>query len=250
MGKRTAKIIAPKKGAVFGFDEKIEFRAVATEETKDGVVDISDQIQWRKPERGKGPTFAMTFKNREFATVAIYVNGTWYDSVSLNIVCKACQIQPPPSADEKMLSQIIMAEGAACSAEERRAIGYVVVNRFRFVPGYFKGTLEAVINKRGQFRGVGTKLFKLFGSDRNIAEKLDSEQCQRYRETLLIARDIFGDRWSTKEKLFIEEGKHAFYMNKATNEPPDGADSPLIRSKTASGMKHSFYGSTRYKPGK
>ncbi len=248
MGKRTAKILAPKKGAVFGFDEKIEFRAVATEETKDGVVDISEQIQWRKPVKGMGPTFAMRFKNRDHTTVAIYLNGTQYDSVTPKIVCRACEIQPPPSVDEKLLAQIMMAEGIACSAEERRAIGYVVINRVRFLPGYFKKTLEEVIRQKGQFHGVSNDIYKWLGSDRSIAEKLNIEQCQRYRETLIIAREILGDQKSAGERLFVEEGKHAFYMNRATNDPPDADKSPLLRSKTVSGMRHSFYTSTRYSP--
>jgi len=239
--KRTAKIIAPKRLAVFGFGEKIEFRAEATEETKDGVVDISHLIQWRKPIHGTGPTFSMSFENRKSAVVAIYLNGTWQDSVSLKIICKACELCPPPSVDEKLLTRIMMAEGAACSSEERRAIGYVVVNRVRFFPGFFGATLSAVINQHKQFRGISNEMYSLLSSDRNVAEKLDFEQCRRYRETLIIAREIFGDQKSANEPLFIEEGKHAFFMNRATNTPPAGDKSPLIRSRTVSKWEHSFY---------
>lgn len=249
-GKRTAKITAPKKGAVFGFDEIIEFRAVATEETKDGVVDISEQIQWRKPIKATGPTFSMSFESRQFATVAIYLNGTWYDSVSLKIVCKAGQIQPPPSVDEKLLTRIMMAEGTACSVEERRAIGYVVMNRLRFLPKDFGRTLYDVINQVGQFAGTTNDIYRMLATDNSIAGKIDFEQCQRYRETLTLAREILSDRKSEKEVLFVEEGKHAFFMNRATNTPPSGEASPLIRSKTVSGMKHSFYTSTHYPPKK
>ncbi|MFZ2957730.1 MAG: hypothetical protein WA705_12655 [Candidatus Ozemobacteraceae bacterium] len=245
MNKRVARVIAPQKNAAFGFDEKIEFRANATEETKTGVVDISHLIQWRKPVRGMGPTFSMSFRNRKSAVVAIYLNGTWYDSVSLQIVCKAAEIQPPVSTDEKLLARIMMAEGMACSVEERRAIGYVVVNRLRFVPGYFGATMEKVVFKRGQFDGITNDVFSLLDSDSKIAKELDFEQCRRYRETIIMARQILGDPKSAMEALFIEEGKHAFYMNRATNYPPDGDKSPLIRSKTVSGMRHSFYTSTR-----
>lgn len=50
-----------------------------------------------------------------------------------------------------------------------------------------------------------------------------------------------GDRDSAHEPLFVEEGKHACYMNRSTNTPPNGPKSPLIRSKTVSGWAHSFY---------
>ncbi|MBF0548626.1 MAG: hypothetical protein HQM08_29620 [Candidatus Riflebacteria bacterium] len=239
--KKRAWITKPKNLSVFGFDEKIEFAAKAVKTTEDGEIDISDLIEWRKPSKATGNTFSISFKNRESATVAIYLAGVWKASVKLKIVCKACDLKPALSDDEMLLARIIMAEGASCSVEERRTIGYVVVNRYRFFPNHFKATLKDVIYLNG-FDGIHNKLFKLLGSKHDIAEKLDYEQCRRYRETLLIAREILGDGESALEQLFVEDGKHAFFMNQAANHPPDGKNSPLIHSNTTSHWEHSFYG--------
>ncbi|MBF0546701.1 MAG: cell wall hydrolase [Candidatus Riflebacteria bacterium] len=122
------------------------------------------------------------------------------------------------------------------------AIGYVVVNRFRFYPRKFGLNLSSVIYKPGQFGGVKSDIFAKLASSEYISDKLTYRECQIYTEALLISRKILSDSESRKDPLFLKKKKHGFFFNKASNTPPDSKKSPLILSKTVSGFEHSFYG--------
>ncbi|MBF0410703.1 MAG: cell wall hydrolase [Candidatus Riflebacteria bacterium] len=239
---RTGRIIEPKDGSIFGFGEKIHFRAEAFDKTSEGNIDISNCIEWRKPCKMKGPVFSTTFNNREFAKVAIYVNGTNLATVKIKIICRVSKRLETYNSNESLMARVILAEAMSCNSSERIAIGYVVANRFRFFPKKFGSDLSTVIYKPGQFTSIKSDLFINLGSSEYIADKLTYKECQIYIETLMISRKILEDKNSDKDPLLIKTRQHGFFFNKASNSPPDLKRSPLILSKVKSGFMHSFYG--------
>ncbi|MFZ2959236.1 MAG: hypothetical protein WA705_20305 [Candidatus Ozemobacteraceae bacterium] len=239
---RTGSIIEPKDGSVFGFGEVVNFHAVAYDKTPEGVVDISDRIEWRKPCKKMGPNFSMIFTNRELAKVAIYINGCHLATVCLKIICRSGDNQIQFTEDEKLLTRIVLAEAMACTVHERLIIGYVVANRFRSFSTKFGSNLSAVIQKPGQFGGAKSDIFANLASSEYISNKLTYKDCQIYNETLLISKRILSDSESKNDPLFAKTKKHGFFFNKASNTPPGAKKSPLLLSKTTSGFQHSFYG--------
>lgn len=243
--QKTGKITKPTSGTQFCFDEVIQFQATAQKVDAQGVTtDISDQIQWRKPAKATGPKYQLSFQDRKNAIVAIYLSGKRAASVKLKIVC--CPYEPGVTytSEIKALARIMMAEGDKCVPDERRALGYAVVNRLRFYPNIFGSTLDTVINQPGQFGGIQTDLYELLGSETSIADELVYQTCGIYKETLKLAREVLADGNSQGELLFKQTGQHAFYFNQAADSPPNGKITPLIKSKNDTGWRHSFYGRT------
>ncbi len=146
----------------------------------------------------------------------------------------------------QLLARMMMGEGSTVSDEERIAIGYAGVNRYRFQPHYFGANLEAVINPDA-FEAMGSMLAVNLASEKYVRETLTKNDCEKYARTLIHAQSILNDSSSQQEPLFMRTGKHAFYFNRSSDigDAPDGDRSPRILKRGELGFIHSFYTSNR-----
>ena len=244
------EILSPREGDRFGFNEKILFTATASERTDEGWKPIPEEIRWRNPCKGRGPKFEMTFQDRKNAIIAAHVRGI-HRSVTLKIVCKALEREDslgnkiPYGDDAIWLARIMAAEGMECCLEERKQIGYVILNRRRKGRPDFPPTIADVILQKGQFDGVKNELFAKT-DPKNVADELDVRQCRVFEENLKAAEKILRDGESGSEPVFLKYGQHAFYFNRSGDpekyprEIPSSRASPIATKKDL-GWKHSFY---------
>jgi hypothetical protein len=227
--------------------------------------DISAEIAWRRPVAGRGPSLTLALADRRNPAVAAYARGEHVGTHRLDIKPKCDALDPasghaPPTADERVLARLIMGEGATAGGgtNERRAIGYTVVNRRAYTgpPPRYPSTIRGVVEQKDkngnyQYTSVGdprNHQYKDYGDDRYV-RNLEKAACDLFKEALRLAREILADTSLGGDPIAIAaHGKHGYFINQATGDDPDSfpnrthpAWTPRVRKAGQGGWTHSFY---------
>jgi hypothetical protein len=226
--------------------------------------DISAEIAWRRPVAERGPSLTLALADRRNPAVAAYARGEHVGTHKLNIKPKCDALEPPagqspPTADERLLARLIMAEGATAGGgtNERRAIGYTVVNRRAYTgrpryPSTIRGIVEQK-NKDGSYQYASVSdaknpQYKSYADDHYV-RNVDKAACDLFKEALRLAREILADTTLGGDPIATGgQGKHGYFFNQATgNRPRDFPNSthpdwtPRVRTAGQGGWTHSFY---------
>ena len=228
--------------------------------------DISAEIEWRRPVAGRGPSLKLALADRKNPAVAAYARGQHLGTHTLTIKPKCDALDPPAghepyTADERELARLIMAEGATARGgkEERRAIGYTVVNRRAYTgQPRFPSSIQKIVeqkDKNGKYQYVSVgdpknSQFENFGKDDYVRD-LGKAACDLFKEALQLAREILADETLKSDPIAIGgQGKHGYFFNRATGNKPAGFPNPThpewtprVRKagKGKDGWTHSFY---------